>query len=853
MNLRNTARAAVAMTLLGTFFGGTFAFSGAAAAPNLPLDAGRLLRAVERLSVVGNVLYVAAHPDDENTRLLGYLHGEKLLRTAYLSVTRGDGGQNLIGPEQGPLLGLIRTQELLAARRVDGAEQFFTRARDFGYSKTTDETLAIWGKDAVLADMVLIIRRFKPDVIITRFSTKGGDTHGHHTASAMLALEAFSAAADAKFHPEQLSLPGVSVWQAKRISWNRYAWGQRASDELAGLGLPQLDIGGYNAALGLSYGEIAADSRSMHKSQGFGSARSRGPQIEHFQPLLTDGKAAANGDGIFDGFNFSWARVKDGAKLAQLLKQARTEWNPSNPAAMIATLLAARGELSRLAENPWKAAKLVELDEVIAASAGLFAEANASEHAVAQGGSLKLSVAVINRSSAALRLKEVRVPGGELRPDRELANNVPFTADLSVKVPESAPISSPYWLAEAPEKGLYVVRDATLTGQPESPPALAAEFVFSVGASSETLTLRRPVTHKWTDPVAGERYRSLEITPAVMVNAESPVQMFPDAQPRPFRVRLTAGAAQVKGTVHLELPSGFTAEPNTLAFSIDKKGAEQELRFTLKPPVATPAQPLFGNLKVVAELEGKTGQKLSRGTLHIDYPHIPIQALFPEAEVKLCRFDLKKTRNKLAYIPGAGDDVPAALRQAGYDVTMLSDEVLADKTASLKQYAAIVVGVRAYNTNPRLAAHHPRLMEYVAGGGNMIVQYNTNNRLSQVQDAIGPYPFNISQERVTDENAAVKLDPPSHPVFARPNKLSDADFTGWVQERGLYFADKWNEKYEAPMSMHDAGEPERRGGLLVARHGKGAFIYTGLAFFRQLPAGVPGAYRLFANLIAYGQ
>lgn len=849
MNLRNTARAAVAMTLLGTFFGGTGA-SPALAAPNPPLDAGRLLRAVERLSVVGNVLYVAAHPDDENTRLLGYLHGEKLLRTAYLSVTRGDGGQNLIGPEQGPLLGLIRTQELLAARRVDGAEQFFTRARDFGYSKTTDETLSIWGKDAVLADMVLIIRRFKPDVIITRFSTKGGDTHGHHTASAMLALEAFSAAADAKFHPEQLKLPGVSVWQARRIAWNRYAWGQRASDELASLGLPRLDIGGYNPVLGLSYGEISADSRSMHKSQGFGSARSRGPQIEHFQPLLADGKAAS--DGVLDGIDFTWGRVAGSTKLAQLLNQARAEFDPRRPDGMISTLLAARGELSRLPENPWKASKLVEIEEIIAASAGLFAEMNASEYAVAQGGSLKLSVAVINRSKAVMRLKEVRVPGGELRPDRQLGNNDPFTAELSVKVPEAAPISNPYWLAEPPEKGMYVVRDAMLIGQPESPPALAAEFVFSVGAQGDLLTLRRPVTHKWTDPVAGERYRALEITPEVMVNAESQVLMFPDAQPRPLRVRLTAGAAPVKGTLRLELPSGFTAEPSSLAFSIDKKGGEQELRFTLRPPAATPAQPQLGTLKIVAEIAGKALQP-SRGTQHIDYPHIPIQALFPASDVKLCRFDLKKTRNKLAYIPGAGDDVPAALRQAGYDVTLLSDEILSDRAAPLKQYAAIVVGVRAYNTTPRLAVHHPRLMEYVAGGGNLIVQYNTNNRLSQVMGAIGPYPFEISQERVTDENAAVKMDPQGHPVFSRPNRISDADFTGWVQERGLYFADKWNEKYEAPMSMHDAGEPERRGGLLVARHGKGAFIYTGLAFFRQLPAGVPGAYRLFANLIAYGQ
>lgn len=814
--------------------------TGLAQQPPRQPSAGELLRAIERMSVVGTVLYVAAHPDDENTRLLAYLNGERLLRTAYLSLTRGDGGQNLIGPEQGPLLGLIRTQELLAARRVDGAEQFFTRARDFGYSKTPTETLSIWNRSAVLSDVVWVIRSLKPDVIITRFPTQGLDTHGHHTASAIVAEEAFRRAADPAFAPEQVA--HVGTWQARRLFWNRSPWGRLASDDLSGF--LKLDIGGYNPVLGVSYGELAADSRSMHKSQGFGATKSRGPLLEYFRPLAGDPAP----HGLFDGVDLSWGRVPGGARLGQLFKQAAREFDPRHPDAVIPTLLLARGELLRLPDNPFKAPKLRELDELLAACTGLFAEVSAGDHIVTPGGTLALSVVAQNRSAATLRLREVRLPGGAtLSVDQALAAGEPVQREKSVQLPAAAPLSTPYWLSEPGDMGLYKVREPQLIGLPENPAPLTAEFVLDLRGrtgAAETLVIRRPVIYKWTDPVAGERYRPIEIAPAVMVNPEAPVLMFPDEKAQLLRVRLKAGRDKVAGTLRLELPRGFTAEPAAIPFQLDEKGAEEEFRFQLTPPAA--AATVSGTLRAVAEVGG---ERLGRGLVRIDYPHIPIQTLFPESTVTLCRFELKKTRTRIGYIAGAGDEVAAALRQVGYEVTLLDEEALLRQP--LSRYGAIVVGVRAYNTNPRMQFYYKRLMDYVAGGGNLVVQYSTNNRLARLSMAIGPFPFDISNDRVTDENAAVTRVLPDHPLLVRPNRISDADFTGWVQERGLYFADKWSDKYETPLSMHDPDEPPRKGSVLFVRHGKGAFIYTGLAFFRQLPAGVPGAYRLFSNMISY--
>ncbi len=794
--------------------------------------AGELRAALERLLVVGNVLYVAAHPDDENTRLLAYLVGAEKVRAAYLSLTRGDGGQNLVGAEQGPLLGLIRTQELLAARRVDGAEQLFTRAIDFGYSKRADETLAIWSRDEVLADVVWAIRRFRPDVVITRFPPDGGDTHGHHTASALLAVQAFALAGDPQYRPDQVAR--VGAWKPRRIVWNRGRWNPDPKEDMSGF--LSLDIGGYDPLLGASWGEIAADSRSMHKSQGFGAARTRGPQLEYFKSLGGEPIKAS----LFDGVDRTWMRVASSGELRRLLADARNRFDGAHPEAVVPGLVKAYGVLEGMPDFPWKAAKTRELAEVIAACAGLWIGLEAKEPTAVAGRPLRLSLEVLERAPAGLVLERVQVEGGPaIAPAHALEPGKPWSQAVEVPVPAEHRGTSPYWLDEPPAQGLYTVRDVAQVGDPEGPPAAAAELTFRLGA--QRFSLRRAAAHRWVDPVAGERYRPIEIVPPVVVNPARAVLLSPSGAPAELRVRVKAGDKAQAGVVRPEAPSGWTVEPKERAFSLATAGAEAELAFRVTPP-ASPAT-TEGTLRVVAHAGGRT---FDRGLVRVEHAHIPVQTLLPRADVRVVKFPLRLGRARLGYIPGAGDQVAAALEQAGYRVTILDDATL--ESRPLDGLDAIVVGVRAYNVNKRLPLLHGKLMKWVEGGGVLVAQYTTQNRLSQAPPEIGPYPMSLSQERVTDERAEVKLS--DHVVLQKPNALSKSDFDGWVQERGLYFASKWDAHYETPLEMHDPGEPGRKGGLLVAPYGKGRFVYTGLAFFRQLPAGVPGAFRLFANLLS---
>ncbi|HWE26480.1 MAG TPA: PIG-L family deacetylase, partial [Polyangia bacterium] len=624
----------------------------AQAAPFRQPNAGELERAVERLGVVGNVLYVAAHPDDENTRMLSWLRNGKLVRTAYLSLTRGEGGQNLIGGELQPLLGVIRTQELLAARGVDGGEQLFSRARDFGYSKTPEETLSIWGRDAILSDVVWVIRRFQPDVIVTRFAPDGRDTHGHHTASAQLALAAFSLAADASYHPEWQKL-GVRPWQAKRIVWNRgFFGGVPAGVDLSGYA--KLDVGGYNPSLGVSYGEMAATSRSMHKSQGFGAAPQRGPANEYFKLLAG---APMKSGSIFDGVDLTWARVAGSDALQKLLDKARVEWKSTDPAASIPVLAQAAAALDALPESPWKAAKRAEIGDVIAACAGLYVDASASEHSAAASGDVKLTLSALNRSHAALTLRSVRLGERTIGVDKPLAFNQPWTQPETAPAP--ARLSTPYWLVEPPAPGHWTVDEQTLIGRPEEPPPISADFQFSVGNTQFTVT--RPVAYKWTDPVAGERVRPLEILPPLTANPRAPLLMFPDAQAKALKLTVraqTAGA--VKATITPIVPAGWTIEPGSARVELASRGVETELQFHVKPPKqSTDASAL---VHFTVDIDGQSPQPLHALT-RIEYPHIPIETILPATEVKVVRLELHRTRTHIGYIPGAGDDVPAALRQ----------------------------------------------------------------------------------------------------------------------------------------------------------------------------------------------
>jgi len=829
-----------------------------AAGPPPQPNAAQIALGLRKLGVAGSVLYVAAHPDDENTALLAYLANGALLRTAYLSVTRGDGGQNLIGSEQGPALGLIRTQELLAARRIDGAEQYFTRARDFGFSKSPDETLRIWGKDAVLADVVAVIRKFRPDVIVTRFSPEPAETHGHHTASAILALEAFHAAADPKFHPEQL-VGGVGVWQARRIFWNRSSFFIKPTDDVTGDA--KLDVDGYNPLLGESYGEMAADSRSMHKSQGFGVARTRTPIVEYFKLLASsDPKERPGGKplaGILDGLDVTLRRFPGATRLRGLVEKATAKFDLAAPHTSVPALVAIDGALTEISDAGWRLEKQRQVSNLIVACAGLFVDATAADYRAAPGTAVEVTATAVDRSPVAVTLDEVRFPfeptghivAHKLETPKQDGPRIfgaaaPFELKQSVKLPAELSPTTPYWLEAPPEAGLYHA-DPALVGLPERAPPVEVTFVFTVGG--RRFTVARPISYKWTDQVMGERYRPLEVTPAVSVRPDTGVLMFPRGVTQTLTVRLAAGAPSATGVLRAEAPVGWTVEPASAPFALGAVGSEAALTFRVRLDVAAGKPPAPALLRVIAEVGGA---RLARGVVRIEHPHIPIQTYLVTSDVRLVPVDLAIAGKRIGYLPGPGDEVPASLRQVGYEVSILNDEALAGP--SLAHFDAILVGVRAFNTNERLRVAHAALMSYVAGGGTLVLQYNTNNRLAPLTVPLGPWPFEIGQKRVTDETAAVTFAASGHPALTTPNALGAADFEGWVQERGLYFAEKWDSNYQLPLVMHDPGEAPQAGSLLWARYGKGTFVYTGLAFFRQLPAGVPGAYRLFANLLAGG-
>lgn len=818
--------------LLAAVGAGAWATNGPAPAQ----DAAQLHMALEKLPVTGSVLYVAAHPDDENTAMLTWLENEKRVRAGYLSLTRGDGGQNLIGDEQGDVLGVIRTQELLAARRIDGAEQFFTRAVDFGYSKSADETLAKWGREETLGDVVRVIRTFQPDVIIMRFPTTGEGRHGHHTASALLAVEAFEAAADPQRFPEQLGI--LVPWKTKRLYWNYFSWtappaGEAAKEFIA------VDLGAYNALLGRSYTELAGESRTMHKSQGFGSAERRGTSLNYLK--LIAGEPAATD--ILEGVDLSWKRIPGGAAVGEILEQVHRDHDPSTPVASLPGLLKARAAVTRLCAVPPAGSRGIllhkarELDEAIRSCAGLWLEAIATRPVLSPGDSLRIEVTAINRSSAVLQATGLRSDALAMksRIDTLLAKNRPVTVPLLSIVPASLDwrTTQPYWLREPAEEGRHRVADPVLIGTPGEESPLEVTVVVTV--SGQTIEYALPVLYRWVDRVRGELYRPVAIAPEVTLELGEPVALFPDASGRPVRLRLEARRA-IRGSARLRLPAGWRSAPAAQDVALEP-GQPMDIVFEVTPGPG-------GGMLQAEFIAGE--RTFTRGMVVVDHPHIPIQTLFPAATARAVRLDLARVGESVGYVMGPGDDVPAALAQAGYRVTLLGDDELA--AADLSRFDAIVTGVRAYNAREALKRNARRLLDYVQAGGTLVVQYNTADRTLQADFA--PYRLELGRDRVTVEEAPVERLDPASPLLDTPNRLTDADFDGWVQERGLYFASEWGPEYRAVLAAADPGEKPAAGGLLWAQYGKGIFIYTGYAFFRQLPAGVPGAYRLFVNLVS---
>ena len=821
--------------------------------PIKPTPPGEILSNIKKLNVLGSVLYVAAHPDDENTLLLAYMAKDRLVRTAYLSLTRGDGGQNLIGPEQGENIGVIRTQELLAARRVDGPDQYFSRAYDFGFSKSTDEAVRTWGQDKVLADVVWIIRKHQPDVIITRFPPDARAGHGHHSASGFLAEEAFKISNDPTKFPEQLAY--VKPWQARRILWNMFIPGQFQSTkkpEEAG-NLIGLETGLFNPMLGRSYGEIAAESRSQHKSQGFGVPANRGSRLDYL--LLKNGDPVEKDP--FDGVDMTWKRVPDSPTLRSsavqaMVSQLGASFRADQPAASVPALVQLYGALSQLdTTNIYVRTKRQDVQNLIQQCLGLWFETNPTDFAATPGETIKLATNIVGRVDSPVTLLGIRYSTGESTRGKDTTLNLVLKPNdvvqfpTTVTIPKTQKISQPYWLEKPIDKGVFQVDNQQLIGLPENPPALTASYTFAI--SGQRFTYTRPVVYKSTDAVDGELYRPFIIQPDVMANLTERVFTFPDNTAKTAEVVLKAGRAKVAGTLSLTVPAGWRVEPALLPFDLKNKGDEQRLSFSLSPTAKAPN----GKLQAVMTTTDGT---FTTGLRYIAYKHIPTQTLFPPAEAKLVKLDVKVTAKNIGYIVGAGDEIPAALQQMGCRVTVLGP---AELNGNLSGYDAIITGVRAYNTDPSLARIQPKLMDYVKNGGTMIVQYVTPSngflRNEPPLPPLGPYPFAVSRERVTEEDATMTFINPQHPLLNTPNKITDADFASWIQERGIYFAQDWAKEYEPIFSAYDRNEAPKQGSLIYAKYGKGHFMYTGLVFFRELPAGVPGAYRLFANMISVGK
>ncbi len=861
-------------------------------------------QALERLDTLGSVMMIGAHPDDDREVLLAYLSRGRHMRAAYLSLTRGEGGQNLIGPEQGDELGIIRTQELLASRKIEGTEQYFSRTIDFGFSKTSAESFEEWPREKVLADVVWNIRRFRPDVIIDVFTGTPRDGHGQHQVSGIVGKEAFTAAADPTKFPEQL--PYVQVWQAKRlmqsplgIQQNDQKGGERAKEEEPRL---DVDIGEYSPELGYSYSQIGAISRSTNRSQGQGTPERMGSQK---QALITvEGDKAAKD--VFDGIDTTWNRIPGGAPVGALLTKTLDSFVPAHPEALLPSLAQVRAMIAALADktrDPWAIRKLDECDEAMALASGLALEAQAASGTVVPGSTLRVNITAIRRSPTPVILTGVTLTGIEgapaLTPEPVvLADNQPSNYTLNVRVPADQPYSQPYWLTEPKDGELYTVKDQRDVGLPENPPVLEAHF--NVKIAGDGITLTRPVENRYTDPVYGDLIRPLAVVPPVAVDLSKQALVFADTQPRKIEVPIKSNAGKPSGDAHLEVPEGWKVEPASQHFELSGTGDQTTVSFELTPPAANAK----GVVRAVAMVDGRS---VDRGTETIDYPHFPEQVLFPLAQASLVRADIKNLSKNIGYVMGAGDEVPASLRQIGCDVTLLTEEDLSH--GDLSRYDAIVTGVRAWNTRSDLRANYQRLFDYASNGGTVIAEYSrpeggpgggrgaqggapaqgppaANGRAggrgrgagrggpagangapaappplrgpveadkveaTGVLEHLGPYPIHVSNDRVTDENAAVTFPNPQLALLHAPNEIMEADFSGWVQERGLYFADRWDSRYESVLSSHDPGEEPLPGGMLYVKYGKGAYIYSAYDWFRELPAGVPGAYRIFANMLS---
>ena len=790
---------------------------------------------LQKLRVLGSVLHVAAHPDDESTHMLTWFAQQQHWEANYFACTRGDGGQNLIGDEQGVPLGLIRTQELLAARRIDGANQYFSRAFDFGFSKSTDEALFFWDKQLILSDLVWVIRKTRPDIIFTRFPPDARAGHGHHSASAALAIEAYKAAADPKMFPEQLK-QGVDVWQAKRLLWNTFRFPGSSGNSTISDSQFKVDIGDFLPFLGQSTGELAAFSRSQHKSQGFGFAVDRGRSTEYFATLAGN----APKDNLWDGVDATWNRVN--SKIDALITPIIQAYNPAKPYESISALIGLKKAIKALPASSWTQKKIAEIDAWVVQAAGIYLGATTTQGIIATGEKLNIKTEFIVRAPISVENVAVSFAGqdttfaGKIQPYKKYP--------LQRSILASASITQPYWIQETKSTGHFNVADQQKIGQAKVDPAYTAKATFRI--QGEEFSVERPVQELIIDPVKGEILQPITISPKTVFSLSSNVVLLPlgSKATKSIQIAITTLAALKPGKI--EVKTGGTSLSTIDLKEGMKAGEKREW-----PISFTEANLKEGKSSSTVQLHITSGVEQWVDSLElqtIEYAHIPTQRYFTPVNLSLLHIDFAKKGNRLGYIKGAGDKVPEGLKQMGYLVDFLTEKDLT--AANLRQYDVVMTGVRAYNTNEYWENAYPEIIKYIENGGNYVVQYNTASFLGPMKSSMSPYPLLVTRNRITKEEAKPNFLLPTHALLNRPNKITEADFADWIQERSIYTAETNDTHFEFPLGFSDPNESENKGNIAVTKYGKGQFIYTGLVFFREIPAGVPGAYRLLANLLA---
>jgi LmbE family N-acetylglucosaminyl deacetylase len=784
-----------------------------------------------RFQETKRVLYVAAHPDDENTRLIAYLANAEHAEVAYLSLTRGDGGQNLIGKELGIELGLIRTHELLRARETDGGRQFFSRALDFGFSKNPDETFNNWDRKKFISDVVWIIRNYQPDIIINRFNTVPGTTHGHHTSSALLSVEAFSKAADPQVFPEQLKY--TQPWQAKRIFWNAYNWGGQYEPQ-EGKVYHRFMVGEFNPLLGTTYSQIAADSRTMHKSQGFGSTSQIGQGNDFIE--MVDGEAY--GENPFEGIKNRWDELENGKEVNMAINKAIMEFDFLHPEKNIVNLLAIKKLLDNQSNSSnWVKEKQDHINQLILEVLGVKSEFIIKKEIAYTGEKINVEMIFNNPGTFPVLLESFDSDIFNHNINEISNNNKPVAKAFDIQIPRDYPISQPFWLKNPLDNSLFGIEDLQKIGPPVNGSTLKGRLNLKI--DGQNLPLDLALKYKYNDQVDGEVNQPFTLVPEVNVSLDKSNLFLIAGADDMLRVEVSFRDNFIKGG-KIEIEGLRNDQFQVMDFSEDER--RKRILYTVKILDSDQQKKT-----VTVNYLTPDGRKFNQDTKRIIYKHIPNLTYFTNTSLNLVKMDIKISGRNIGYIPGAGDEIPEVLRSLGYQVSILDDADLIKNR--LLDFQTVIVGIRAFNVNQNLANNVDQLMEYVEEGGNLIIQYNTASPL--LTRDLGPYPFSISRDRVAVEDSPVKVDF-SHPLLSSPNKISMSDFDGWVQERGLYFTNNWDSRYSTPLTMQDTGEKPSQGALLFTSYGKGTYSYSGISWFRLLPAGVPGAIKIFINLIEQG-